>query len=67
MAKIGNEAKLILKLAKEKAGHRRQEIERELATDRTDSTKMLLKGQLQGLDRYELLLNAIVTDIEAGR
>jgi len=62
MAKIGNEAKLILKLAKEKADREKSQQMRVCGPDHTRRDAFI-----RGLDFYERALHQIVREIEEGK
>ncbi len=69
VAKIGNETKLILKLAGEKAEARKKELvaSQSEQAGMSPSTTDFRRGYKQGIDFVFETLNSIVKDLEIGR
>lgn len=63
MAKVGNEAKLILRLAKEQMEQRRLKV---LASV-DSSIDYYYQGCLRGINDYEFVLSTIIAGLEANK
>ena len=62
MVKIGNEAKLILKLAKEKMDREKEKLHARQASDPMSSK--FIAGTITGIEEYEATLSNIICDME---
>ena len=63
MAKLGNESRLILKLAQEQAGKRQDKKAGEFGDDRS---KDFLAGYNRGTEEYRVSLINIALELESG-
>jgi len=64
MAKIGNEAKLILKLAKEKMDREVERLHRMQTGTMLVGKGKFIVGQLTGIEFYNQTLQKIINDME---